>query len=224
MTSPSRVCNEMLRVVGVDAVASQVGPEGSRRSLETLQPLAERLGLQVSVVGDRSFVCRSGSVPIWSSGGGASSPTVVTRCCRNRTRRPRVSTPTRRSYAQSALGRKGMAMSPTGQRRLQVLAAGLLTLDGGLAILYAGMRPFPPFSDVPVFLPWQVFGIVELAAAVGIFLGRTWGRALGVGVIAVDLALFVFRLQASNPAGMAATVLLGVLPSLFVLWVLIRRW
>ena len=27
--------------------ASQVGPEGSRRSLETLQPLAERLGLQV---------------------------------------------------------------------------------------------------------------------------------------------------------------------------------
>jgi uncharacterized membrane protein (DUF2068 family) len=120
-----------------------------------------------------------------------------------------------------------MAMSSTGRTRLQVLAAGLLALGGVLTILYAGMLPFPPFSDGPVPLWWQVFGVIELAAAVGVFGQQGWGRALGVVVAAMSLPLAVL-LQAlpapgSSPANVAGLVL-DVSLNVIVLWVLLRRW
>ncbi len=69
-------------------------------------------------------------------------------------------------------------MSSKGRTRLQVLAAGLLALGGVQTILYAGMLPLPPFSVVPDPLWWQAFGVIELAAAVGVFGRQVWGRAV----------------------------------------------
>jgi hypothetical protein len=111
--------------------------------------------------------------------------------------------------------------------RPQVLAAGLLALGGGAAIVYAGLLPIPPFSDVPVPLAMQAFGVVGLAAALGVFLGQAWGRALGVVVVVVDVALAVFRAAAqasgSGPLNVVASLALSVVLDAIVLWVLLRR-
>jgi hypothetical protein len=112
--------------------------------------------------------------------------------------------------------------------RLTTFAATLLAFGGGLAILYAGFLSIPPFSDVPVPLAMQALGVVGLAAAVGVFLRQAWGRALGVAVVVIDLALAVLRVaaQASGPnalnvfADLAMSVVLPVIVS----WVLLRRW
>jgi uncharacterized membrane protein (DUF2068 family) len=118
-------------------------------------------------------------------------------------------------------------MSSTGRTRLQVLAAGLLALGGVLTILDAGMLPLPPFGNVPVPLWWQVFGVIELAAAVGVSGRQAWGRALGVVVAAVSLPLAVLleapRATGSSPANVVGLVL-DVLLNVVVLWVLLRRW
>lgn len=112
--------------------------------------------------------------------------------------------------------------------RLQVLAAGLLALGGGLAILYAGFLPIPPFSDVPVPPAMQAFGVVGLAAAIGVFRRQAWGRALGVAVVVADLALAGFRVAAQAPGSSQLNVVvslaLSVVPDVIVLWVLLRRW
>jgi hypothetical protein len=87
--------------------------------------------------------------------------------------------------------------------------------------------PLPPFSDVPIPLAWQVFGIVGLAAAVGVFLGLAWGQALGASVAAIDLALLLFRVAAqasgSGPLEVLASLAVGVVLDRVVLWVLLRR-
>jgi hypothetical protein len=110
----------------------------------------------------------------------------------------------------------------------QLIAAGLLAIGGGLSILYAGFLPIPPFSDVPIPLVWQVIGLAGLAAALGVFLGRAWGRALGVGVTAIDLGLLLFRVIArgsgSSPLDAFVDVALTGGLDVFVLWVLLRRW
>jgi len=112
--------------------------------------------------------------------------------------------------------------------RLQTLAAALLALSSGLGILYAGFVPIPPFSDVPVPLALQVFGLAGLAAAVGVFVGQTWGRALGVGVVGLDLTLLAFRVTADVPTQSPLNAFVAIafsgLPDLIVLWVLLRRW
>ena len=112
--------------------------------------------------------------------------------------------------------------------RLQVLAAGLLALGGAAAILYAGFLPIPPFSDVPVPRAWQAFGVVGLAAALGVFLRQAWGRALGVVVVVVDIALAIFRVAAqaagSSPLNAFIGLALAVGLDMIVLWVLLRRW
>jgi hypothetical protein len=115
-------------------------------------------------------------------------------------------------------------MGSTGRTRFQTLAAGLLALGSGLEILYAGFVPIPPFSHVPVPLASGLFGIVGLAAAIGIFGGRAWGRALGVGVVAIDLALLGFLMPIGNAPGMIASVAFRGVPDGFILWVLLRRW
>ena len=92
--------------------------------------------------------------------------------------------------------------------------------------------PFPPFSDAPVPLLWWVFGILELVAAGGVLLGRSWGRAIGLGVITVDLVLLVFRLMTRvpvlDPLDLLANVIVSIVatavPDLIVLWILLRRW
>jgi len=123
-------------------------------------------------------------------------------------------------------------MRTTRPTRSQMLAAAILALGGGLTILYSGFMPFPPLSDAPVPLLWSVFGILELVAAGGVLLGRPWGRAIGLGVIAVDLVLLVFRLMTQVPvldpldllANVTVSIVATAVPDLIVLWVLLRRW
>ena len=118
----------------------------------------------------------------------------------------------------------GEAQPHDGRTRLRTLAAGILALGGGAAILYAGLLPIPPFSSVPVPLAWQLLGVVGLAAAVGVFRGHPWGRALGIGVVAIDLTLIVFRAATSSLPDMLMTVAFNGVLDVVVLWVLVRRW
>ena len=119
-------------------------------------------------------------------------------------------------------------MSSTGRTRLQVLAAGILAVGGGSAIFYAGLLPLPPISDRPVPLAWLGYGVLGLAAGVGVFTGRPWGRALGVAVAAVAIVLAVFRAGATGPGsslvGLIAGSALSAILDIVVLWVLLRHW
>jgi hypothetical protein len=112
--------------------------------------------------------------------------------------------------------------------RLQILAAALLAISGVLTFLYAGFVPIPPISDVPVPLAFQLIGVIELAAALGVFLGQTWGRAIGLGIIAIDLTLLVFwlisEISGSNLLGAVLNATVKGVVDVFVLWVLLRRW
>ena len=114
--------------------------------------------------------------------------------------------------------------SDNGRTRLRILAAGILALGGGAAILYAGFLPIPPFSTVPVPLAWQLLGVAELAAGFGVFRGQAWGRALGIGVAAIDLTLAVFRAAGSSLPDMLVGVAFSGALDVVVLWVLVRRW
>ena len=119
-------------------------------------------------------------------------------------------------------------MGSAGRTRLQMLAAGLLAWTGVVAILYAPFLPLPPLGEGPVPLAWQVLGIAELAAAVGVFLGRAWGRALGVGVVLVSLGVGLLSAAAEAPRRVPleflASVTLDVVLAGVILWVLLRRW
>jgi peptidoglycan biosynthesis protein MviN/MurJ (putative lipid II flippase) len=72
------------------------------------------------------------------------------------------------------------------------------------------------------------FGVVGLAAALGVFLRHAWGRALGVFVIAIDVVLAVSRAAAqaprSSPLGVFVNLAVGSVLDAVVLWVLLRRW
>jgi hypothetical protein len=69
-----------------------------------------------------------------------------------------------------------------------------------------------------------VLGAVSLAAAVGIYRGQAWGRALGIGVAAIDLALVVFRAAGSSPPDSIVDVALSSVLDVIVLWVLVGQW
>ena len=111
-----------------------------------------------------------------------------------------------------------------GGTRLRTLAAVILALGGGAAILYAGLLPIPPFSDVPAPLAWQLLGVMGLVAAVGVFQGRPWGRALGIGVTGLDLTLIVFRVATASPPDTVMSLVFSGGLDAVVLWVLVRRW
>jgi hypothetical protein len=118
---------------------------------------------------------------------------------------------------------------PIGRTWLQTLAAGLLALGGGLTILYAGLVPIPPFSDVPVPLANQAIGLVSLAAAAGVFMRQAWGRALGILVAAAGVTLTVLlrissQAPVSGPLDILVSLTLGVAPDVIILWVLLLRW
>jgi hypothetical protein len=112
--------------------------------------------------------------------------------------------------------------------RPQALAAVLLALSGASAILYAAFLPIPPLSDVPVPVVLQALGVTTLLAAVGVYLGQTWGRWLGVLITLVSLALAIGRMTSSisavgTPWGFLNYVVDFALGGL-VLWLLLRRW
>ena len=108
----------------------------------------------------------------------------------------------------------------------QTLAAGLLAIGGATTIVYAGFLPIPPFSDVPVPLVWQVLGVLELAAAVVVYRGRTWGRMLGLSVVSLGLVLAIVRAAAQGSGSDALGVLMSLAVSVaysgLVLWLLFR--
>jgi hypothetical protein len=122
-----------------------------------------------------------------------------------------------------------ITMGSTRRRWPQTLAAAFLAWNGVVAILYAGLVSLPPFSDVPVPLVSQALGIVTLAAAVGVFLGRAWGRLLGVGLTILGMVLEVLRVmdqaaRSSSPLELLPFVAVSLAFSGIVLWLLLRRW
>jgi hypothetical protein len=119
------------------------------------------------------------------------------------------------------------AQRASGKSRLIEAVAWFLALGGGLAILYAGFLPIPPFSETPVPPVMEVYGVAGLAAAAGVGLRRTWGRALGVFVQVIGLLFYALRLANTGPGlGTADLPAAAITTALNVaaLWVLIRRW
>jgi uncharacterized membrane protein (DUF2068 family) len=110
----------------------------------------------------------------------------------------------------------------------RILVAVALGISGVSAILYAGLLPLPPFSDIPVPIVWMAFGAVELVAAVGVFLAKAWGRWLGVAVVIVTIGLDIARLIATigrlDPLVGLGTFAIGLVIDVAILWWLLRRW
>lgn len=108
------------------------------------------------------------------------------------------------------------------------IVVGLLALGGASSIVYGGFLPMPPISDDPMPLAWQVFGVIQLAAAVGVFRLQAWGRALGVFVATLGLVEAVFlavaQIPASSVLGSIVTLAVSGVSGGFILWVLFRRW
>ena len=120
-------------------------------------------------------------------------------------------------------------MRPAGRSWPQTLAAALLAWNGVGAIVYAGFVSLPPFSHVPVPVVSQVLGVASLAAACGVFLGRGWGRMLGVALTIVGLALAVLRFadqapRPGSPLEELAIFAVSLAFSVLLLWLLLRRW
>jgi hypothetical protein len=120
---------------------------------------------------------------------------------------------------------------PTASRRHswpRILVAAFLALSGLSSILYAGFLPLPPLSDVPVPIVFQVFGAAGLVAALGVYLGRSWGRWLAVVVVALGLvqaaslaSAMVARSESLVPA---VTLLASAFVDIVLLWWLGWRW
>ncbi len=112
--------------------------------------------------------------------------------------------------------------------RLLMVVAAYVALSGAISIVYAGFVPIPPFSDVPVPLVGQVLGTIALVAAIGVFRQQAWGRTLGVLIVAAGLGLAVLRVasvaSATSPLYAVLTIAVDIGLSVFVLWVLVRRW
>jgi hypothetical protein len=125
-------------------------------------------------------------------------------------------------------------MDPTPRRRSPALrlAAAWLAVTGALAIFYAPLVPLlPPLVTRPVPFVSAVIGVVGLAAAVGVWQRRDWGRWLG-------LAMMLWRVVGwlGSLSGLARVldsldavpqlVVSGawLLADLVVIWVLWRRW
>lgn len=110
----------------------------------------------------------------------------------------------------------------------RILVAAALAISGLSAIVYAGFLPLSPFSDVPVPIAWQVFGAAEVIAAVGVYLGRAWGRWLGVVVIVITILLATFRalfaIAGPDPALELGSYVVGIIIDVLILWWLLRRW
>jgi hypothetical protein len=122
-----------------------------------------------------------------------------------------------------------------------LLAAAILVLTGLGAIVYGPFLLVPEWMSARLSIPvlgappvaLVVLGLVSIAAGVGVFRIRTWGRALGVGAAIAGLASTAWwSLHAETPGGslpdqlaaLLARAWLGTLLALIVLFVLLRRW
>ena len=105
------------------------------------------------------------------------------------------------------------------------VAAAILLLQGVNTILYAGILP-PVISDAGVTLPflghlpfvWITAGGLDIAAAIGVWRRRTWGRYLGIVSAIVTIAA---ALTTASSLPLAAVSLVLPLLVLFALW---QRW
>lgn len=110
----------------------------------------------------------------------------------------------------------------------RLLVTFTLALSGASAFAYATFLPLYPFTDQPAPMAWLAFGALELAAAVGVYFGRPWGRVLGVGTVVVGVLLTVARVIATVSGVSPAVELFGFLTGftldVLVLWWLLFRW
>ena len=117
------------------------------------------------------------------------------------------------------------------QLHAQSLAAGALAIIGALLVLLGLWQIGQGFSEEMIFLP--ALGLAHLAAAVGIFRRRNWGRVLGillslVGLLAVlGLGVFAVLLALAGVEAAPAALLPAVVPLVVyasVIYALRRRF
>jgi hypothetical protein len=102
----------------------------------------------------------------------------------------------------------------------------------GLLLIALGLRPTER-ANAEELLYLGGAGLVHLVAAAGVYLGSSWGRALGIllamaGLLVVlGIGLFAVLLARAVSAEVPGALLAGLLPLAvygFVAYVLIRRW
>jgi hypothetical protein len=102
----------------------------------------------------------------------------------------------------------------------------------GLLLIALGLRPSDRGTTEEV-LYLAGAGLVHLVSAAGVYVGRSWGRALGIllamaGLLVVlGIGLFAVLLARAVSAEVPGALLAGLLPLAvygFVAYVLIRRW
>lgn len=117
-------------------------------------------------------------------------------------------------------------MTTTGRSWGMTLTAGILGFNGVTTILYASAFPAPLFEWArdPV---WSLIGAMSIAAAVGVFRRRRWGRLLGLVLLAATMVINGLLIAAQLPLSVGLLMIgliLGQAPNAFGLWVLLRRW
>ncbi len=116
-------------------------------------------------------------------------------------------------------------------RSLLVVAA-LFAWAGGAAILYGPIVPLaPPLVTEPVPSVAILYGVVDLAVAIGIF--RLWPAARVTGIVVIVLAASVSLVRVGSlengssqfaPFGLLTEVLLPIAVDAAIVWALVRRW
>ncbi len=117
-------------------------------------------------------------------------------------------------------------MTPTGRSWGLTLTAGILVFNGVTTILYASALPAPLFESARV-LVWSLVGAMSIAAGVGVFRRRRWGRLLGLVLLAAMLVIGGLQIAAQLPLSVGLLMIgliLGPAPNAFGIWVLLRRW
>jgi hypothetical protein len=124
------------------------------------------------------------------------------------------------------------------RRRPQILtvAAVILFLTGGAWLMDAqDLAPLPPLLTDPVPQAATLFGILGIAAGIGVLGVRSWARLPGTAVVVVDLSRTLLLLPAAlaaagsaGPAEVLVTFVLGLLlPGTvagFAVYALVWRW
>jgi hypothetical protein len=119
-----------------------------------------------------------------------------------------------------------MGMTTTGRSWSLTLTAGILAFNGVTTILYASAFPAPLFESARV-LVWSLVGAISIAAAVGVFRRRRWGRRLGLVLLAATLVINGLLVATQLPLSIGLLMIglmLGQAPNAFGIWVLLRRW
>jgi hypothetical protein len=116
-----------------------------------------------------------------------------------------------------------------GQRLLTIL----LVLSGLYDILYAGLSPLPPLSELPVPPVWWAISVTTLVAAFGVLRTAHWGRLLAIVVVTFWLVYPIWSEAywmrgtdllrwLAQPLWLSLVISVGV--SSLALWWLVKRW